>query len=630
MKLRAACRATTFAVLMLFCLSLQSAAAHSAPAQLRSIALSDLSRLIVGPNIHVDSDPNTAFVEPSVAADPTNPKNLVGASMLFTLDTLNTRLFHSRDGGDTWMQAIAPAEMHFAGDVQLAFDADANPYFAVLGDNLSITVPPHSSKNGLYVFRSTTGGKSWSERAFLQYRMANGELHSYDHEQLAIDTAPHSRFRGNIYLTVLYSTRLKPQQNEIGLLSSSNGGRTFRGPVAIQGKGWPFNSPPIVFSNGEILLPWIDTTTGRAKPVPFESIEVSRSSDGGATVTRPRKIFTRWLWADQMARIQRGETAYDGDSVPQYAVDRSDAHKDRAYVVWSDMRYPQSRVLFSYSSDRGLTWSTPVIVAADAPVRGSQYQAEVAVNAKGVVGISWFDTRDGSPHEYNEYFTASLDGGKTFLRPVRVSSESSQPHGEGNDAYYIGGSDQYEKQLWAFMVSPVGRYPSGGDYMGLTADAWDAFHPFWIDGRSGTDQVYSAAVRVVSGGMTADRPSSLAESDITANVDLSFDAGTWIGSRHTLSLPVRLRNTSDVNIYPPFVVTVKSTQIHGGWGSTRILNADNSNQGRGAIFRYKLNPHGLGYLPPGGVTDARIWKLRLTMFGTEPALGTSITGFVRK
>jgi hypothetical protein len=213
---------------------------------------------------------------------------------------------------------------------------------------------------------------------------------------------------------------------------------------------------------------------------------------------------------------------------------------------------------------------------------------------------------------------------------VRVSSESSLAIGSGNDAYFIGGSDQYEHELWAFMVSPVGRYPSGGDYMGLSADAAGSFHPFWIDARSGTDQVWTASVSVETSMVTADVPQSLVQRDITTQVDLAFDAATWIAKSHTLLLPVRIRNTSSANVYPPFVVSVKSTQMQGSggeWGTTRVLNADNGQQGHGAAFRYTLNPNGLTYLPPGGVTDARIWRLQINAYGTEPALGVHVTGF---
>ena len=51
----------------------------------------------------------------------------------------------------------------------------------------------------------------------------------------------------------------------------------------------------------------------------------------------------------------------------------------------------------------------------------------------GIVGVTWYDTRDSKDgSQFHEYFTASLDGGKSFLPPVRVSSAPSTPLGPGN------------------------------------------------------------------------------------------------------------------------------------------------------------------------------------------------------
>jgi hypothetical protein len=103
---------------------------------------------------------------------------------------------------------------------------------------------------------------------------------------------------------------------------------------------------------------------------------------------------------------------------------------------------------------------------------------EVAVNKHGVIGVSWIDGRDDPSGRCDAlYFTASLDGGETFLPERRVSSARSCPDSAAN-----GG---------AFK-----RWPHGGDYYGLTAMADGRFHLFWADGRAGTFQLWAANVQV--------------------------------------------------------------------------------------------------------------------------------------
>ncbi len=49
---------------------------------------------------------------------------------------------------------------------------------------------------------------------------------------------------------------------------------------------------------------------------------------------------------------------------------------------------------------------------------------------------------------------------------------------------------------WSYTISGLSRWQNGGDYIGMTADADGVFHPLWADGRSGTYQLYTSAVRV--------------------------------------------------------------------------------------------------------------------------------------
>ena len=100
------------------------------------------------------------------------------------------------------------------------------------------------------------------------------------------------------------------------------------------------------------------------------------------------------------------------------------------------------------------------------------------VNKGGVLGVSWLDGRDDpTGHCYALYFTASLDGGDTFLPPTRVSTTPSCPDSQRNGASFD-------------------RWPRGGDYHGLAATSDGLFHALWPDASSGVFQTMTARLEV--------------------------------------------------------------------------------------------------------------------------------------
>jgi hypothetical protein len=196
---------------------------------------------------------------------------------------------------------------------------------------------------------------------------------------------------------------------------------------------------------------------------------VMRSSDEGKTL-------------QPMAPI--ADVYYDW-RVPQLsmaalAVDRSGGpFRGRLYAVWPDARFDRrTQILLASSSDEGRTWSAPRVVSDDGPAlrtgdRPNHFMPMVAVNRGGIVAVSWYDRRDNPDNlGYWPRFSASLDGGTTWLPSVRVSTSANLVRDD--------------KEI---------RFNSG-DTAGLAADAGGTFHPVWIDNRTGTHQVWTASVGV--------------------------------------------------------------------------------------------------------------------------------------
>jgi hypothetical protein len=106
----------------------------------------------------------------------------------------------------------------------------------------------------------------------------------------------------------------------------------------------------------------------------------------------------------------------------------------------------------------------------------------VAVNRDGAIAVTWIERRtEGDRACQHLYFTASLDGGKTFLPEVRVSSAPSCPDTTHNGRV-------------------AARWPEGGDYSGLAAAEDGTFHVLWADSRDGIYRLWTAPVTVRTPG----------------------------------------------------------------------------------------------------------------------------------
>jgi hypothetical protein len=240
--------------------------------------------------------------------------------------------------------------------------------------------------------------------------------YSYDHEQMTVDQTT-GKYAGRIYIGALYGYPVYT----VGVFRSEDDGRSWTGPVEAANGGGTIginDIQPMVLSDGTLVVPYadFDFLPGKAKMTGkgSSSAWMVLSEDGGVSFGKPRKIQTIQYNLDDKV----GERL---SMFPAFAVDNhTKEYRDRIYVVWTDFRYGPIRLLFSHSEDRGLHWSEPMLLDPGTPKDAMQGQPVVAVNKDGVVGVTWYDTRDSKDgSQFNEYFTASLDGGKSFLPAIR-------------------------------------------------------------------------------------------------------------------------------------------------------------------------------------------------------------------
>ena len=584
-------------------------------------------RILVGPDVLVSRDGAFPHIESTVAAHPRDPSKLVGAAMTFPRPVRGVacRIYSSRDGGSTWKTVEVEEQVEKGlGDPQVAFTPRGTGLFACLTQGVRAGGRPRAA---LLVYRSEDGGITWEGPA----DVGTG---SYDHPVIAVDHTggPHA---GNVYFGVLYSDRGSGEA-VLGVFRSEDDGHHFVGPVEVvrSAEDGLLIAGLGVLSDGTLTVSYTRTPRGSGfGGEPGESVfEMVTSKDGGVTFSEPRKFTTRITRPRK--RTEESLVSHLG-TVPMWIVDGSDSTtRDRLYMMWSGWRTETGpgvwRVMFTVSSDRGLTWSEPRQLDPDVPEDAHQFLPVPAVSPAGVLGVSYFDSR-GFPDldGYHQRFTASLDGGESFLPSRRVSGEPSRPaEAAAHDRVVLLPIADREGGVFHLgVLNAEGRWPMGGDYMGLAADARGVFHPFWTDSRRGAFQVWTAPVRVERAseerGGNPEREPPPEPRPVTERVEMISGPVQWGAERGEFRFPIRLRNVSDEPLQPPLTVEVVAV----GWmrdveefppeerewargGIASILNADNSETGVGAVFDYTEALGDLEALEPGAVTGARIWHIR--------------------
>jgi hypothetical protein len=243
----------------------------------------------------------------------------------------------------------------------------------------------------------------------------------------------------------------------VGLFKSNDGAHSFQGPTEILPNNFNNQNGSIaVLPNGNIVLPFFELgiidEVGRELPLAHPRLWVSRSEDGGQTLSRPFFV---------------GEARLPGPPpVAQATINSEDV-----LLTW----VTDHRVRLWYSKNGGETWVESVWTASN-DIRTSSELSTVSVSRIGTIGLAWIKraTVSKAARCWQLMFTASLDGGKTLLPSTPVP-----------DA------------LWCAN----GRWSTGGDYFGLSPGDDGSFKLLWADNREGYFRL-----RLTSIFVTKERP----------------------------------------------------------------------------------------------------------------------------
>jgi hypothetical protein len=432
-------------------------------------------QITVGPNVHVSQARAKApHREVVIAADPRDPARLLAAAILVTRGVM---AYRSSDGGKSWTEALvvekstadprADPVIQSISDPTIAWGAEGVYYALIYLLKANMNLP--NNPVPLELRHSADAGKTWAGPA----RVSADRL---DRPFLAVDQSG-GRFHGRVYCD--FNVDLGGKSPRLGILTSSDEGRTFNQfhYVAPEKCSFVMGGQCAVMADGSFIAPYVVVNTpSKERMYRVLEIRVVRSTTGGESFLSEQSLTT-------MGGNVESEGVYS--MMPTVAADPGTPRfKNHLYLVWQQYVEEHNQVLITCSRDKGVTWSKPIVVSEQS--NEQSYDAvlpTVAVNRQGIVGVTWYDSRESRPGApgSNIRFRASLDGGDTWLPSVLVTDVPSRialdkPSGnlgkDGRDLCYLG------------------------ETAGLTADAAGDFHPAWIDKRTGVQQVFTAKVSV--------------------------------------------------------------------------------------------------------------------------------------
>ena len=421
-------------------------------------------------SIHVDrptlvarATPDHSFDEPQLAIDSRDPNHWIGVEIVRgsartfpeVLADQTCAAFISFDAGRTWARH------------DFAVTACADPWVVMTDDGQAVASMvaaspkvPNQGRDGLLVFRSADGGRTWSD--------ALGVSPYHDHPVMAIDV--HSASHRNwIYLSSHRATRGEDGARRYGpwIARSRDGAKSFDDPVTVVPNNiHNFAEMPVVLSDGTLIVSFVDgfypTESSREAAFERRRAWVVRSSDGGHTFSVP--LFVNDACGPPPS-FRLSVLVADADST---------MYRNRLYFACREKG--GGPITVNHSADRGERWSEPVpLHAGDGDAVAEERIPGLATNSAGVLAVAWIDGRTAEGHrcEQTMFITASVDGGQTFLPAAKVSATPAC-------------EDQARARESA----------TGGDYFGMAATPDGTFHLLWVEVRDGVKQLMTTAVRI--------------------------------------------------------------------------------------------------------------------------------------
>jgi hypothetical protein len=444
----------------------------------------------VGPTVNPTTTAPAA--EESIAAAPGNFQDLFAAVIDFGSGRivdgrtgLSTSKFTvSSDNGTTWVDGYIPIDNdpsspHFGflptadgnfwdwnGDPVVAVDKHGTAYLSsIYSDKVTQGL---AESSGLYVgVRSLaalpTTGFTAANMHPVEVDLGKPPARQVDKDWITVDNS-NAPSAGTVYVSW---TENEGDRQWIEVSRSTDRGRTWSAPVKVS-----LASQTVSVTGSQLAVGPDGTVYAAYLASPSRTshfgggtgqIFLAQSADGARTFSAPAAITPAFDVTFFPALFQQ-------NSFPSLAVSPTNGN---VYVAYSDQASAAAgaQVEFIRSRDGGKTFSPPVAIN-DVPT-GQQFLPAIAVDERGVIHASWFDTRNSnSPLNdvFDVYAAFSNNDGASFGPNVRVTPAS--------------------------IDAGVARFV--GDYIGIAAAGGFA-HPVWSSGSVGMPPESSGIGRFLTG-----------------------------------------------------------------------------------------------------------------------------------
>jgi hypothetical protein len=386
-------------------------------------------------------------IEPSLAVNPANPKNVVSVyqeGRIADAGAATNGFATSVDGGATWKTGELPRLTTYPGQggrFERASDAVVSfgPNNVVYANSLVFDFTVNGGlRSGIAINVSKDGGLHWSSPVIIQDDILGG---LNDKNWIVVDmSSARGHHRGRVYVVwdrvvpVVYdycdhdcdklSNWLPNLQTIPGLVFPGQGLGAY--PVITKGGGLGIvmnaltGGVPLTFGPNEP-----DVVPGTAELV-FAAAPLAGSTPFPAPL-----LFLPPI--DIASNRSANVPAQRAGGLPAAAVDPASG---TLYTVWEDSRLRKdgtNDAVISRSFNNGLTW-TPARRINPGPTTDhvDHYNVTVAVGARGTVHVA-YRRRDESGRgplyapAIDTYYQESTDGGATFTAPLKVDSTPSNP-----------------------------------------------------------------------------------------------------------------------------------------------------------------------------------------------------------
>jgi hypothetical protein len=353
-------------------------------------------------------------VEPTLAADPGDPRFLVAAwQQDRNVEGAAAGLLTARssDGGLHWQTGPSPDITTCEGG---PYPLASDPWLSAGRGRMYLSfvgVRSDGPGNLLAVATSSDRGATWGGPVVV----ATGDAsRTVDKPEVLADRS-RAGFAYLVWVEYHAPGPNRPPENNVALSShTTDGGRTWSAPVEVYGTDSETQFHTLVQTgNGTLVDLFAEGQSLTIDPrahVPAR-VAAARSTDGGLTWNVPASVadFTFTTVTDRSGTVHVRATSAN--------LTAASGRGGSVWVIWSDvLPAGTSRLIMARSSDDGLTWNPPVAAVEGEAV---PFLPQLATAGDGRLGLLWYQAGPSTVEgrlDTEVWFGVSADEGATWRR----------------------------------------------------------------------------------------------------------------------------------------------------------------------------------------------------------------------